>query len=260
MPPSLKVSTEMHQQVQLLLLTGNPTNLHKVPPRRPGVFLSHYIYILDRQLTGGCSSKVSLSGLLNALDGIGAQEGRILFATTNKYSSLDPALCRPGRMDIHIEFKLASKFQAGQLYRCFYLAEDDKTAPHVRGNAGKEGSDLDSESSSEVDVDLIDLDTNGVQESKTAASTLEAKVAVSGHFHRADLAVSRISQGRILKLADQFEDAIPEREFSMASLQGYLMGYKTRPINAVRDVASWIEKEKAERAAKMVVAETPRGP
>jgi chaperone BCS1 len=54
-------------------------------------------------------SRVSLSGLLNALDGIGAQEGRILFATTNNHGSLDAALCRPGRMDLHIEFHLASK-------------------------------------------------------------------------------------------------------------------------------------------------------
>ncbi|KAJ7934868.1 hypothetical protein B0H13DRAFT_1591288 [Mycena leptocephala] len=52
--------------------------------------------------------RLSMSELLNALDGVGAQEGRILFATTNKYSALDPALCRPGRMDLHIEFKLAS--------------------------------------------------------------------------------------------------------------------------------------------------------
>ena len=28
--------------------------------------------------------KISLSGLLNTLDGVGAQEGRLLFATTNR--------------------------------------------------------------------------------------------------------------------------------------------------------------------------------
>ena len=63
---------------------------------------------------------VTLSGLLNALDGIGAQEGRILFATTNNHAALDPALIRPGRMDVHVEFKLASKFQARELFKCFY--------------------------------------------------------------------------------------------------------------------------------------------
>ena len=66
-------------------------------------------------------SRVTLSGLLNALDGIGAREGRILYATTNVYTALDPALCRPGRMDLHIEFKLASKYQARELFKRFYL-------------------------------------------------------------------------------------------------------------------------------------------
>lgn len=63
---------------------------------------------------------VTLSGLLNALDGIGAQEGRILFATTNNVAALDPALIRPGRLDVHVEFRLASKLQAEQLFKCFY--------------------------------------------------------------------------------------------------------------------------------------------
>ena len=66
------------------------------------------------------SRGVTLSGLLNALDGIGAQEGRILFATTNHFDALDPALIRPGRMDVHVEFRLASKLQAEQLFKCFY--------------------------------------------------------------------------------------------------------------------------------------------
>ncbi|KAJ7625852.1 BCS1 N terminal-domain-containing protein [Roridomyces roridus] len=68
--------------------------------------------------TTGCPS---LSGLLNALDGIAAQEGRLLYATTNKYEALDPALSRPGRMDIHVEFKRGSRYQAERLFFAFYL-------------------------------------------------------------------------------------------------------------------------------------------
>ena len=73
----------------------------------------------DKGVDSAC--RVTLSGLLNALDGIGAQEGRIFFATTNDYKALDPALCRPGRLDLHIEFKLASKYQCRELFRRFYL-------------------------------------------------------------------------------------------------------------------------------------------
>lgn len=43
--------------------------------------------------------QVSFSGLLNALDGVRSQEGRILFMTTNHRERLDPALLRPGRAD-----------------------------------------------------------------------------------------------------------------------------------------------------------------
>lgn len=70
--------------------------------------------------TASHSDGVSLSVLLNALDGIAAQEGHILFATTNDYGALDPALCRPGRMDVHIEFHHADQSQAEELFRAFY--------------------------------------------------------------------------------------------------------------------------------------------
>lgn len=41
---------------------------------------------------------VTLSGLLNAIDGIAATEGRILIITTNNAANLDPALMREGRI------------------------------------------------------------------------------------------------------------------------------------------------------------------
>lgn len=43
-------------------------------------------------------STVTLSGLLNAIDGLAAPEGRLLFATTNHAEHLDPALIRPVRL------------------------------------------------------------------------------------------------------------------------------------------------------------------
>ena len=51
---------------------------------------------------------VSFSGLLNALDGVRSQEGRILFMTTNHKEKLDPALLRPGRCDFHVLLNNAS--------------------------------------------------------------------------------------------------------------------------------------------------------
>eukprot|EP01125_Pyxidicula_operculata_P007732 TRINITY_DN2618_c0_g1_i3.p1 TRINITY_DN2618_c0_g1~~TRINITY_DN2618_c0_g1_i3.p1 ORF type:complete len:518 (+),score=84.50 TRINITY_DN2618_c0_g1_i3:28-1581(+) len=72
---------------------------------------------------------VTFSGLLNSIDGIAAQEGRIIMMTTNHMERLDPALIRPGRVDRIAYFPLASKRQAKKLYQRFFpeeksLAED----------------------------------------------------------------------------------------------------------------------------------------
>ncbi|BFG17760.1 hypothetical protein CerSpe_040340 [Prunus speciosa] len=48
--------------------------------------------------------KITLSGLLNFIDGLWSTcgEERIIVFTTNRKDRLDPALLRPGRMDLHI--------------------------------------------------------------------------------------------------------------------------------------------------------------
>lgn len=49
-------------------------------------------------------NKVTLSGFLNFIDGLWSSCGdeRIIIFTTNRKDKLDPALLRPGRMDVHI--------------------------------------------------------------------------------------------------------------------------------------------------------------
>ncbi|KAL1735453.1 P-loop containing nucleoside triphosphate hydrolase protein [Schizophyllum commune] len=163
------------------------------------------------------SSRVSLSGLLNALDGVGAQEGRILFATTNHYEALDPALCRPGRMDVHVEFKLASRYQARELFRHFY-------APRHKDQCASKS-------------DSACIGT------RTGSDSGYQSVASGYRSFRLEAAVADA-------LAARFAEAIPEREFSMASLQGYLMGYKVRPQDAVDNVERWVAGQMAKKTAK----------
>ncbi|KAJ6850396.1 uncharacterized protein M6B38_264975 [Iris pallida] len=52
----------------------------------------------------GKDEKVTLSGLLNFVDGLWSScgEERIIVFTTNYKDRLDPALLRPGRMDVHV--------------------------------------------------------------------------------------------------------------------------------------------------------------
>jgi len=49
------------------------------------------------------SSIVNFSDVLNVIDGVCSAHGRILITTTNHIEKLDPALIRPGRIDLKVE-------------------------------------------------------------------------------------------------------------------------------------------------------------
>ena len=63
---------------------------------------------------------VSLSGLLNILDGIASLEDYLLFMTTNYPEKLDAALKRPGRIDKQIELRNATEEQAYRLWKVHF--------------------------------------------------------------------------------------------------------------------------------------------
>jgi chaperone BCS1 len=63
---------------------------------------------------------VTLSGLLNVLDGFHAPDDVLYMMTTNKIEALDPALLRPGRIDYRLYLGVASEEQKLELYRRFF--------------------------------------------------------------------------------------------------------------------------------------------
>jgi chaperone BCS1 len=63
---------------------------------------------------------VTLSGLLNVLDGFHAPENVIFVMTTNAVEALDPALLRPGRIDYKLYMGEAAESQRIELYRRFF--------------------------------------------------------------------------------------------------------------------------------------------
>jgi chaperone BCS1 len=63
---------------------------------------------------------MTLSGLLNALDGVFSSEGRIVIATTNYPDKLDKALLRPGRFDLKEELGYVDKDMVNRIYFKFF--------------------------------------------------------------------------------------------------------------------------------------------
>jgi hypothetical protein len=54
------------------------------------------------------SNENTMSSFLNILDGVQENPGRIIIMTTNHIKKLDPAIIRPGRIDMNLEFKPAT--------------------------------------------------------------------------------------------------------------------------------------------------------
>lgn len=158
--------------------------------------------------TKRAKSAVTLSGLLNVLDGVGSEEGKLFFATTNYVDRLDPALVRPGRIDKKVEYFAATRGQASALYTRFF------NRPGCVGPVSRS----------------IDGTNDDKREQK--------------------LEPINLSLDELGKLAQKFASRIPERRFTTAELQGFLLLCKKQPFLAVNTVSDWVGSELAARKEK----------
>ncbi|KAF2970850.1 hypothetical protein GQX73_g2717 [Xylaria multiplex] len=165
---------------------------------------------------------ISLSGLLNAIDGVASHEGRVLIMTTNVPEELDDALIRPGRVDLQVEFTYATKEQARELFIRMY--EGDQGRPrHVDSKPVANGSPV-------PDGKLAKSSppsTNGHVLSPETSSALR-----SGEL---DISIDELPD-----IARQFAEKIPDGEFSPAEIQGYLLKRKKHPRRAVEEADKWV--------------------
>merc|ERR1719447_1021839 len=65
-------------------------------------------------------SDLKLSDLLEAFDGVLEMKGRMMVMTTNHLDKLDPALIRPGRVDLSLELKRCDKKTIGEFFESFF--------------------------------------------------------------------------------------------------------------------------------------------
>nr|CAD1823966.1 unnamed protein product [Ananas comosus var. bracteatus] len=81
------------------------------------------------------NDKVTLSGLLNLVDGLWSTSGeeRIIVFTTNYKERLDPALLRPGRMDMHIHMSYCGVDAFRVLASNYHAINDHELFPEIEG-------------------------------------------------------------------------------------------------------------------------------
>ncbi|EAY90793.1 AAA-ATPase At3g50940 [Oryza sativa Japonica Group] len=78
--------------------------------------------------------KLTLSGLLNFIDGLWSTSGeeRVIVFTTNYKERLDPALLRPGRMDMHVYMGYCGWEAFKTLAHNYFLVGDHPLFPEIR--------------------------------------------------------------------------------------------------------------------------------
>ncbi|RDW92963.1 BCS1 and AAA domain-containing protein [Aspergillus mulundensis] len=96
------------------------------------------------------SGPISLSALLNAIDGVASQEGRILVMTTNAPQDLDPALIRPGRVDMRVQFDLPGRTEMRELFRSMF-----SDGPGGGREIGTSEGEEEDEKKADIDMDSL---------------------------------------------------------------------------------------------------------
>ena len=83
----------------------------------------------NREHNAAKDGGLSLSGILNSLDGVETPDGLVVIATTNHVEHLDPALTRAGRFDRKFRLDYIAATELERLFEWFYEQEPPSPAP-----------------------------------------------------------------------------------------------------------------------------------
>ncbi|KAF6824926.1 mitochondrial chaperone BCS1 [Colletotrichum plurivorum] len=186
---------------------------------------------------------ISLSGLLNAIDGVASQEGRILVMTTNKPEALDEALIRPGRVDLQVGFTNATPSQATELFQRMYEADGAVPAKRVDGHVAPPTNPAPS---------IVKMN-GGASGSSTPSSPTRSETENTAAAAE-DAEKKRLYDAEQLnRIAEEFGRLIPDGLFSPAEIQGFLLKRKKDPRRALRETAEWVEGMRLQKESKTKV-------
>jgi mitochondrial chaperone BCS1 len=173
---------------------------------------------------------ISLSGLLNAIDGVASHEGRVLVMTTNKPEKLDDALIRPGRVDLQVAFGNATQPQIKELFERMYT------------------SDKPSKASKQVHPATLITIHKSLQKSTPARLAALTPPATPTKENTEKLAFSPLipascglPERTLDKIAADFAGKIPDDKLSPAEVQGFLLKRKKNPQKALAEIDRWVE-------------------
>lgn len=194
---------------------------------------------------------ISLSGLLNAIDGVASHEGRVLIMTTNAPETLDEALIRPGRVDLQVAFSNATTKQAEELFLRMYES-DEKVEIMLQQEAGGRNRAVaaDGQPVAANGHDKRTRDSKDVEDIKALIETTQDKdhdlTEDDNDETDEDNSVAEkpepiLSDVQLRFVAREFAARIPDNHFSPAEIQGFLLKRKKHPLRAVREAEQWVD-------------------
>ena len=95
-------------------------NLLATVPRRSVILIEDVDAFFQQRSKADAGVKVSYSGFINALDGVAAHEGSVVFLTTNHPQLIDDAAIRSGRVDFRMELGLCDRDQLARMFLKFF--------------------------------------------------------------------------------------------------------------------------------------------
>jgi len=103
-------------------------NLLSSVPRRSVILIEDVDAFFQSRTKADAQVRVSYSGFINALDGVAAHEGSVVFLTTNHPHLIDEAAIRSGRVDFRLELGPCDRSQLERMFRKFI--DDPAAAAH----------------------------------------------------------------------------------------------------------------------------------
>ena len=203
---------------------------------------------------------ITLSGLLNAIDGVASHEGRVLVMTTNCPDKLDDALIRPGRIDMKVPFTNATKNQIYELFTRMYSPDighegKKKIIPLQLAAASKTKQDITKPQPPSLENDPTHLPNNKNNNNPLKHPDLtppDSPFPTPATTPTPTTTNSSSILPTIESIATHFAATLPEDTFTPAEIQGYLLTRKKEPLRALEEVAGWRDAAVAAKRKKAV--------
>ena len=183
---------------------------------------------------------ISLSGLLNVIDGVASHEGRVLVMTTNHPEKLDDALIRDGRVDHQVAFMNATQTQVKELFERMYANDVPNAGMMAVQQTTTLSPPIDSKPAPLNNNTPVIMSIKNSELTPPPTPTSPANETTSTTKQSDKGQDEKVDPDELSDIAHEFSGKIPDNLLSPAEIQGFLLKRKKEPRRALLEVEKWV--------------------